>query len=129
MGCGTVRRRHRIGHSARPFRRRGFQHDVLRPRSRHARRLFRRSYLRAPAQAPVGNFPSDFQLSRFTFVPSFGQHMKTCLRWLLLFVSASPLLAAEAAQSAPVSAHARTLGEALLYMLVFAVAGMVMAIL
>jgi uncharacterized membrane protein YjfL (UPF0719 family) len=37
------------------------------------------------------------------------------------------MFAADVAQ--PVSAHARTIGEALLYMLVFAVAGIVMAIL
>jgi putative membrane protein len=55
--------------------------------------------------------------------------MKTCLRWspVLLLAAASTGLAADAA--APVAAHARTVGEALLYMLVFAVAGIVMAIL
>ena len=55
--------------------------------------------------------------------------MKTRLGWLLgfLFITTLPLLAAES--PAPVVAHARTLGEALLYMLIFAVAGMVLAIL
>jgi uncharacterized membrane protein YjfL (UPF0719 family) len=55
--------------------------------------------------------------------------MKTRLGWLLgfFFITALPLLAAEPAP--PVASHARTLGEALLYMLVFAVAGMVLAIL
>ena len=45
----------------------------------------------------------------------------------MLCATASPMFAAEVAQ--PVSVHARTIGEALLYMLVFAVAGIVMAIL
>ena len=45
----------------------------------------------------------------------------------MLLATASPLLAADA--GGPVSTHARTVGEALLYMLVFAVAGIVMAIL
>ncbi len=55
--------------------------------------------------------------------------MKTCLRWstVLLSAAASPTFAADVAQ--PVAVHARTIGEALLYMLVFAVAGIVMAIL
>lgn len=45
----------------------------------------------------------------------------------MLFATASPLFAAEAVP--PAVSHARTIGEALLYMLVFAVAGIVMAIL
>jgi len=45
----------------------------------------------------------------------------------MLLATASPMFAADAA--APVVSHARTIGEALLYMLVFAVAGIVMAIL
>ncbi len=45
----------------------------------------------------------------------------------MLCAAASPMFAADIAQ--PVSTHARTVGEALLYMLVFAVAGIVMAIL
>ena len=45
----------------------------------------------------------------------------------MLLATASPMFAADTA--APVVAHARTIGEALLYMLVFAVAGIVMAIL
>jgi uncharacterized membrane protein YjfL (UPF0719 family) len=45
----------------------------------------------------------------------------------MLFAMASPMFAADPA--APVLSHARTIGEALLYMLVFAVAGIVMAIL
>jgi hypothetical protein len=55
--------------------------------------------------------------------------MKTRLGWLLafLFTTASPLFAADVA--APISWRARTLGEALLYMVIFAVAGMVLAIL
>ena len=55
--------------------------------------------------------------------------MKTLLRssLALLFAAASPVFAADA--TAPASSHARTVGEALLYMLVFAVAGIVMAIL
>jgi putative membrane protein len=54
--------------------------------------------------------------------------MKTLLRSsvALPFVAA-PVFAADVA--APVATHARTVGEALLYMLVFAVAGIVMAIL
>ena len=46
----------------------------------------------------------------------------------MLAAAASPLFAAAEAVPPPVS-HARTIGEALLYMLVFAVAGIVMAIL
>lgn len=55
--------------------------------------------------------------------------MKKLFRWssALLFAATSPVFAADAA--APVATHARTVGEALLYMLVFAVAGIVMAIL
>src|SRR5688500_18299540 len=55
--------------------------------------------------------------------------MKTSLRWLLgmFFATASPLLAADAA--APAVTQARTVGEALLYMLVLAASRIVMAIL
>jgi putative membrane protein len=54
--------------------------------------------------------------------------MKKSLRWLsVLLASASPVFAADA--TVPVVSHARTIGEALLYMLVFALAGIVMAIL
>ncbi len=54
--------------------------------------------------------------------------MKTLLRSsLALLFAAAPLFAADVAT--PVSTHARSVGEALLYMLVFAVAGIVMAIL
>ena len=54
--------------------------------------------------------------------------MKTLLRSsLALLFAAAPLFAADA--GAPTTTHARSVGEALLYMLVFAVAGMVMAIL
>ncbi len=55
--------------------------------------------------------------------------MKILFRWssALLFAAATPVFAADAV--APVAVHARTVGEALLYMLVFAVAGIVMAIL
>ena len=45
----------------------------------------------------------------------------------MLVTAASPVFAAEAVP--PAVSHARTIGEALLYMLVFAVAGIVMAIL
>ncbi len=57
--------------------------------------------------------------------------MKTPLGCLLGFLAAtaSPLLAATAdPAAAPAAWHARTLGEALLYMLVFSIAGMVLAI-
>lgn len=50
--------------------------------------------------------------------------MKTSLLCFLL-AAATPVLAADAA--APVSWHAQTVGEALLYTFVFAVAGIVMA--
>lgn len=55
--------------------------------------------------------------------------MKTCLRWwpALLLNTTTVAFAADAA--APVPVHPRTFGEALLFMLVFAATGIVVAIL
>jgi putative membrane protein len=55
--------------------------------------------------------------------------MKTCLRWSTALLLATAFTVSAADVAAPVSTHARTVGEALLYMLVFAVAGIVIAIL
>ena len=60
------------------------------------------------------------------------RHMKTCLRWwpaLLLNSTVAAFAADIEPLVTPVPAHPRTLGEALLFMLVFATVGIAIAIL